>query len=106
MHVLAINMELLVMGQSYQGKATVYIVDENDNAVPSATVYGHWEGIVPSGTQEKLTDGDGKAPFWSGKVRNPPSGSLFIFFVDNVAKDGWTYDPASNGETSDNIAVP
>ncbi|MDH5443886.1 MAG: hypothetical protein OEX16_06305, partial [Hadesarchaea archaeon] len=48
MHVLRIDMELLVMGQSYQGKATVYIVDENDNAVPSATVYGHWEGIVPS----------------------------------------------------------
>jgi len=106
MHVLAINMELLTLGQSKQGKAIVYIVDENDDPVPSATVYGHWEGIAPSGTQEKATDGDGIAPFWSGKVRNPPSGSLFIFFVDNVAKDGWTYDPASNGETSDNIAVP
>ncbi|MBA7502247.1 hypothetical protein ES706_00831 [subsurface metagenome] len=106
MHVLAINMELLTLGQSYQGKAIVYIVDENDDPVPTATVYGHWEGIAPSGTQDKDTDGDGIAPFWSGKVRNPPSGSLFIFFVDNVAKDGWTYDPASNVETSDNIATP
>ncbi len=106
MHVLRIDMELLLLGQSYQGKAIVYIVDENDDPVPTATVYGHWEGIVPSGTQEKATDGDGVAPFWSGKVKSPPSGSVFIFFVDNVAKDGWTYDPASNGETSDNIATP
>ncbi|MDH5443551.1 MAG: polysaccharide deacetylase family protein [Hadesarchaea archaeon] len=106
MHVLRIDMELLTIGLSYQGKAIVYIVDENDNPVPSATVYGHWEGIVPSGTQEKATDADGAAPFWSGKVKSPPSGSVFTFFVDNVTKEGWTYDPASNGETSDNIAVP
>ncbi len=69
-------------------------------------MYGHWEGIAPSGTQEKDTDGDGAAPFWSGKVKNPPSGSVFKFVVDNVTKDGWTYDPGSNVETEDNIVVP
>ncbi len=106
MHVLRIDMELLHQGQSYQGKAIVYIVDENDNAVPSATVYGHWEGISPSGTQDKDTDAEGAAPFWSGKERNPPSGSVFKFVVDNVAKEGWTYDPGSNVETEDNVVVP
>jgi len=106
MHVLRIDMELLQQGQSYQGKAIVYIVNENNVPVPSATVYGHWEGICPSGTQDKVTDGDGKAPFWSGKVRSPPSGSLFIFVVDNVTKTDWVYDWALNCETSDNIAVP
>ncbi len=106
MRVLRIDMELLQQGQSYQGKAIVYIVDENDDPLQGATVYGHWEGISPSGTQDKVTDEDGAAPFWSGKVRNPPSGSLFIFVVDNVAKEGWVYDWALNGETSDNIAVP
>ena len=106
MHVLRIDMELLTLGQSKQGKAIVYIVNENDDPLPSATVYGHWEGIAPSGTQDKVTDGDGIAPFWSGKVKNPPSGSLFIFVVDNVVKEGWVYDWALNCETSDNIAVP
>ena len=67
-------MELLTLGQSKQGKAIVYIVDENNNPVPTATVYGHWEGIAPSGTQEKATDADGIAPFWSGKVKTPRAG--------------------------------
>ncbi len=105
MHVLRIDMELLIPNQ-YQAKATVYIVAENDDPVPSATVEGHWEGIAPTGGISSSTNSDGAAMFWSPKVKNPPSGSLFIFVVDDVTKDGWTYDPNANVETRDNVAVP
>ncbi len=44
--------------------------------------------------------------FWSPKVKNPPSGSLFIFVVDDVTKTGWIYDPEANVETRDNVEVP
>ena len=107
MHVLRIDMELIIGGGgNHQGKATVYIVAENDDPVPSATVEGHWEGIAPTGGISSSTDSYGAAMFWSPKVKNPPSGSLFIFVVDDVTKDGWTYDPNANVETRDNVMVP
>ncbi|GAH90057.1 unnamed protein product, partial [marine sediment metagenome] len=30
----------------------------------------------------------------------------FTFVVDNIVKEGWTYDSEANVETSDSISVP
>jgi len=75
----------------YNAIATVTIVDENSAPVDGATVYGHWSGAT-SDSDSGVTDGVGQVSLVSDKVKNPSSGIVFTFTVDNVSKDGWTYD--------------
>lgn len=42
----------------------------------------------------------------SDAVKNPPTGTNFIFTISDVVRSGWTYDSATNVETSDSITVP
>ena len=87
--------------------ATVTIVDASGVPVPveGATVNGHWEGAT-TGSDSGTTDADGEVPLKSDSVKNPPAETTFTFFVDSVAKDGWTYDSGANVETSDSIITP
>lgn len=104
MHVASIDMSLLVRGANYYALATVTIVDEGNNAVEGATVYGHWENATTD-SEVGLTDADGKITFISDRVRKPLSGTNFTFVVDDVVKDGWYYDESANVETRDSITV-
>jgi len=80
--------------------ATVTIVDANGYPVEGATVYARWSGLT-SGDVSGVTDANGKVTFKSNYVKN--ANGTFTFTVVNVAKEGWTYDPVSNVETSDSI---
>ena len=82
--------------------ATVTILDASNNSVQGATVEGHWSELT-SDTDSGATGSDGKVALNSDSVKN--AAGTFTFTVDNVSLTGWTYDPASNVETSDSISV-
>ena len=85
--------------------ATVTIVDNSGNSVEGATVSGHWSNAT-SDSASGVTDANGQVSLESDPVKNPSGGTIFTFTVDNVAKDGWTYNSSVNVETDDSITVP
>jgi PKD repeat protein len=85
--------------------ATVTIFDESESPVEGATVSGHWSGATTD-SDSGVTDAGGQISLKSDSVKNPPSGTIFTFTVDDVAKTDWSYDSASNRDTSDGITVP
>jgi uncharacterized caspase-like protein/uncharacterized protein YegJ (DUF2314 family) len=104
MHVSNIDMSLKKTGINVSAVVTVTIVDETGALVESATVSGHWSGAT-NDTDSGITDIYGQVSLESDKVRNPESGEIFTFTVDDVTKDGWTYDLESS-VTSGSIIVP
>ena len=108
MHVGSIDMSTAVRtaGRNTFVKAiaTVTIVDDNGVPIEGATVYGHWENATTD-SDSGITDANGQVSLESDQVKNPPTGTTFTFVVDNVVKEGWTYDSSLNVETSDSITV-
>jgi len=104
MHIASIDMSLKTAGPNTNAVALVTIVDATGLPVGDATVEGHWSDAT-SDTDSGLTDVNGAVALDSDKVKNPPSGTVFTFTVDDVSLTGWTYDPAANVETSDSITV-
>ncbi|KPK41743.1 MAG: hypothetical protein AMJ78_04655 [Omnitrophica WOR_2 bacterium SM23_29] len=103
MHIQSIDMSIVVRGPNVNAKADVLVVDSNNQAVEGALVYGQWSGLT-SDSDQVLTDLTGHAIANSDKLRNPVG--TFTFTVTDITKDGWTYDPESNVETSDSISYP
>ncbi len=89
----------------YWAIATVTVIDAGGLPVEGATVEGHWEGATTD-TDAELTGANGIASLTSDSVKNPASGAIFHFYIDNIKKDSWTYDLGSNIESDDWIAVP
>ncbi|MBA7550623.1 hypothetical protein ES705_43142 [subsurface metagenome] len=107
-HVDSIEMELenILHGPNTftNAVATVTIFDSNSNPVEGATVSGTWSGAT-SDKDSGVTDIYGKVSLQSSKVKNPLKGTIFIFTVDNVTKEGLIY--VSEGyTTSGGVTVP
>ncbi|UCD05500.1 MAG: hypothetical protein JSV98_10395 [candidate division WOR-3 bacterium] len=98
MHVSNIEMSQRPIGVFTKGVAEVMIVDEGDVPVPEAAVNGHWSGLS-SDLDYFTTEFDGVGSCESDKIKY--AAGWFVFTVDDVTKDGWTYNPAANVETSD-----
>jgi hypothetical protein len=105
MHVASIDMSTT----KYKGRgwftsatATVTIVDANSDPVNGAEVSGTWTGLTGD-SDSGLTDSNGLVALGSDSVKN--AHGTFTFTVDNVAKDGWTYDSSANEETSASTTV-
>jgi serine protease len=110
LHVGVISMELSRRSAGRKNTftkalATVTIVDADSTPVEGATVYGHWSGATQD-ADSGVTDASGQTTLASDEVKNARRGTTFMFTVDNVTKDGWTYDPSANSETSNSINVP
>jgi subtilisin/minor extracellular protease Epr len=107
LHVGSIDMSKQTLGRwrfSWtRAVAVVAILDAEGNPVEGAKVYGHWSGLA-SGKVYGVTGSNGQVTFKSRFVRS--ASGTFTFTVDNVIKDGWTYDSNANEETSDSITVP
>jgi subtilisin len=97
MHVDSIDMSLKIRGPWVNAIAIVTIVDENGASVEGATVSGKWSEATTD-SDSGITKTNGQVSLKSDKVKKPDSGTTFTFTVDNVTKDGWTYDPS--GQTS------
>jgi len=75
--------------------AVVTVVDASGNPVDGATIDGYWNGLT-NGAVSATTDASGKVTFESKRVKN--GSGTFTFTVDNVTKEGWTYDSSANGD--------
>ena len=103
MHVAEIVISIKKRGANVNAKANILIKDNSGTPVEGAIVYGSWSGLT-SDRDSSLTDSDGIVLLESDRMKKP-SGA-FIFTVDDITKDGWTYDTASHSETSSSITVP
>jgi serine protease len=96
MHVSSIE----VWRQSWwffrRGAARVTIVDQNNNPVSGATVYGDFTGPT-SGSRSGSTDSNGQVTLVSSYSWG--ASGEWCFEVTNVTKSGWTYDSAANAVT-------
>ena len=88
----------------YTAVATVTVFDSDGNPVEGATVYGQWSGVTTD-VDSGVTDANGQVSLESDKVKNPTSGTIFTFTVDDVIKAGWTYD-SEGSVTSESITAP
>jgi hypothetical protein len=97
MYVYYLALVLKSAGPNHSATATVTIHDTDENPVAGATVDGTWSGSY-SQSVSGVTEADGTVTFTSGKVRD--GNATFTFTVDNVVKEGYTYDPALDLYTS------
>jgi len=79
----------------FRGNGTVRIVDASGSPVQGATVSGSWSGGA-SGSAQFTTNSSGEGTASSGWTTGNPD---FTFCVDDVTRDGWTYEPAANEMT-------
>jgi PKD repeat protein len=79
----------------FRGNVTVRIVDASGSPVEGASVSGSWSGGA-SGSSQFTTNSAGEGSASSGWTTGNPD---FTFCVDDLAKDGWTYDAAANEMT-------
>jgi len=102
MYVANIDMSLKKAGPNVEAIATVTVMDGSGKPVGGATVSGRWSGLT-SDSDSGITGENGTVSLHSNKVKN--ASGTFTFTVDNITKDGWTYDPDANEETSGSITV-
>ncbi|MPM97764.1 hypothetical protein SDC9_144941 [bioreactor metagenome] len=91
MHIGNISMSIQKSGINTRALATVSILNVTGFPVEGVTVYGSWSDITKSGDSSGITGSDGKVTFASGWVKKVKQGT-FTFTVDNVKKEGWTYN--------------
>ena len=83
--------------------AAVNVTDLNGTAVSDATVSFSWSGAT-RGSGTAVTGADGTTVVYSSEVKNPRRGMTFTFTINNVNKDGWSYDGILPISTS--VTVP
>ena len=105
MYVSDISISLVKKGVNYQAIAYVTIKDDSDSIVKEANVTGDW--TFNSGhlnTVTNITTAEGIVRLDSNKIK-ASSGDIFTITITSVAKDGYTYNPGNNIETSDSVTV-
>jgi len=104
MHVYSIDMWYQKTGKNYNIYTKVKIVDSSSTPVNGATVY--IETTLPDHSKisnNGITSSDGTVTFMYGSTKQT---GTYMSTVTNVVKTGWTYDPLSNVETSEQLQVP
>lgn len=101
MHISKIDMSLKRVGRYVNAVAIVSVADVEEAPVEGATVFGQWSGLTQD-SDIGITGSNGEISFSSNRLRNP-SGT-FTFTVDNIIKNGWTYDPEADEEAFDSIS--
>jgi hypothetical protein len=91
----------LTVNRNRIGRATASVLVRNSSGQPvaGATVNGNWSGVV-SGSASAVSGSNGVAVLNSPNTK--ASGS-FIFSVTGISLSGYSYQPATNVETSDSI---
>ncbi|MFC1968443.1 S8 family serine peptidase [Chloroflexota bacterium] len=106
-HVADIDMsiESRAAGRNIFASASAEVTIEDANGIPveGMVVYGQWSELTGD-SDSGITDTNGKVVLTSDRMKN--SSGIFVFTVVNITKEGWTYDPEANLETSDSITLP
>ncbi|UCC84493.1 MAG: fibronectin type III domain-containing protein, partial [Gemmatimonadota bacterium] len=106
LHVADISVTIVQRGVNYSGSAMVTVVDQYGAPVSGVEVVGDWTyNSAGIGSASGITDGSGIATVDSAKEK-AASGDVFTFTVTDLILAGYTYDPASNLESSDSATVP
>jgi subtilisin len=107
LHCQNIQMSLADLYGGFRTSATAQltIMDEFGNPVSGVTVSGHWASAASNKTSGK-TNTSGRVTLSSTTLRYPSSGTLYIFVLDSLSKDGYSYDAAANEQNSGVVAVP
>jgi PKD repeat protein len=96
MHVQLVQVtKLSFFNFLFRGNVSVRIVDAGGSPVEGASVSGSWSGGA-SGSSQFTTNSGGEGSASSGWTTGNPD---FTFCVDDLAKEGWTYDAAANEMT-------
>ena len=95
MYIDSIEMSKETRGKNTNAIATVTIRDSTDNPVEGATVSGYWSGLT-SDSDAGATDVNGEVALKSDRVKD--ASGTFTFTVNDVIKEGWTYEPSGNNE--------
>jgi hypothetical protein len=103
MHVYSIDMWYEQVRNKFYIYTEIMIVDIYDNAVAGANV--DIDLTLPNAvvvSMSDVTDSNGEVIFLYGPT---PKKGTFTSTVTNVVKDGWTYNPNDNVETSESLIV-
>lgn len=106
LHVANIVVSVSRQGKNYRGFASVTAQGQNGAPVGGVQVTGSWQlNGSPIGNASGSTSGSGAVTLSSSKEK-ASSGDVFRFTVTGLSLAGYTYDPASNAETTDAVSVP
>ena len=101
--VSRIDVRLKTTGRNRrQASADVYVVDRNNQPVAGVTVSTAWSGLA-NDTDATPTDVNGIAANIASNTATAASGT-FIVTVTDLRKSGFTYNPSTNVETSDQVS--
>ncbi len=103
MHVDDIALSIRRTGINVNAIAKVRVVDADNSPVEGVTVSGQWSGLT-NDSDTGITDVDGSISLASDRLKGVSSG-VFTFTIETITKDGGSYDPSANVETSDSISV-
>ncbi len=87
---------------TWQGVATMTIVDANGNPVPDARVVGGWVGAIIRGEREGQTDAKGMLTLVSEPSQR--RGEV-TFCVTSVNRAGFTYDKDANARNCNKVTL-
>jgi PKD repeat protein len=102
MFVADIEMSLTISGPLARGAAAVLVTALGGGPLEGATVSAHWTGLTTD-TEMSTTGPDGLVSLASDKIRDAEG--WFIITVDEVVKEGWTYNPEANVEMCDSVYI-
>jgi hypothetical protein len=103
MYVSDIIMSIKKRGANVNAKAKIIVKDNSGTPVEGAIVYGSWSGLTGD-SDSSVTDVNSIVLLESDRVKK--ASGIFTFTVDNITKDGWSYDYTSNIETTNSITAP
>lgn len=104
-HVEAISLKLSIVDFDWRANAAVEIEEAGGERLPGVEVEGLWylnDSFVTAVSAP--TNDNGIATLPSPRL-GASDGDVFRFVVENILKDGCTYDPAANLETEESIIV-
>ncbi len=93
MHVSNITVTRITQGRNALGRAYVTVVDNNNNPLGGAVVYGYFNAPTTA-TETGTTGSDGEATLTSNKTKSPPSD--WCFTVTDIVLSGYTYNDGAN----------
>ena len=106
LHVNDITVVIANRGKNYFGTATVTVVDQDGNPTSGVEVVGSWSwNSMNLGSGSGVTDGSGTVIMDSPNAK-AVSTDVLTFTVTDLVLGGYTYDSASDVESSDSATVP
>lgn len=102
LHVGAISVTILNGSRGPQGKVQVTVKDNNGATVSGANVSGVWSG----GATDSDSGNTNQSGVFSAFSNFGASGATFTFCVNNITKNGYTYNPSANTATCASATAP